>query len=106
MSTPLTIAHVVLTMNVGGLERLILDLAARAIAAGDRVLIVCLDETGCLAAEAERLGAQVRLVPRRREGPDPKLAFRLASLFRREGVTAVHTHSLDPMLYAAWAGRL
>lgn len=105
MSTPSTIAHVVLTMNIGGLERLILDLTERSIDAGDRVLIVCLDETGLLAAEAEQLGAQVRLVPRRR-GPDPGLALRLASLFRREGVTAVHTHSLDPMLYAAWAGRL
>ena len=100
-----TIAHVVLTMNVGGLERLILDLTARSIAAGDRVLIVCLDEAGMLAGEAEKLGAKVSLIERRK-GPDPHLVARLAALFRAEGVTAVHTHSLDPMLYAAWAGKL
>jgi glycosyltransferase involved in cell wall biosynthesis/peptidoglycan/xylan/chitin deacetylase (PgdA/CDA1 family) len=104
MASPV-IAHVVLTMNVGGLERLILDLTARSIAAGDRVLIVCLDEAGTLAEEAERLGARV-LMMKRRGGPDPRLIARLTALFRREGVTAVHTHSLDPMLYANWAGRI
>jgi len=99
------VAHVVLSLQPGGLERIVSDLVRHAMAKGADVLVCCLDEPGALAAELERAGGRVHVV-KRRPGSDLGLVRRLADFFRREGVTAVHTHSLDPMFYAGLGARL
>jgi glycosyltransferase involved in cell wall biosynthesis len=53
------IAHGVLTLDVGGLERLVLDLIRAARARGHRVSVVCVEGPGRLAQEAEAAGATV-----------------------------------------------
>src|SRR5262245_52454301 len=104
VSTGCRVAHVVLTLNVGGLERLICVMA-RHRDPGDELLVVCLDEPGSLASELEALGIRTILVPRR-PGLDPGLVFRIAAALRREQVRVLHTHSLDPMVYAGLAACL
>jgi glycosyltransferase involved in cell wall biosynthesis/peptidoglycan/xylan/chitin deacetylase (PgdA/CDA1 family) len=99
------IAHVVLSLEPGGLERIVCDLAGHALQHDHDAIVCCLDERGALAHEVEHAGGRVLLV-KRKPGADPLLIRRLAGVFVREGVTAVHTHSLDPMFYGGMAARL
>lgn len=96
------VAHVVLSLQPGGLERLVCTLVSSPVLATVPTIIVCLDEPGVLAPVVETAGCRIVMV-KRRAGLDVGLIGRLARVFKQEGVTVVHTHSLDPMLYAGWA---
>ena len=99
------VAHVVLTLQPGGLERLVCDLALSSREAGIAALVCCLDTDGVLADGLRRSGIDVRVI-RRNAGLDPGLFLRLARFFRQEGVTVVHTHGPDPMFYGGWGAWL
>lgn len=96
------VAHVVLSLQPGGLERLVCTLVSSPVLASLPTIVVCLDEPGVLAPVVEKAGCRIVMV-KRRAGLDVGLIGRLARVFKQEGVTVVHTHSLDPMLYAGWA---
>ena len=102
---PAKIVHVVLKLDVGGLERMLLRLLART----DRALfapVVCaLDGPGVLAPELAGIDVPLTWMPRR-PGLDAALPFRLAAWLRREGAALVHTHNASPHLYGAIAARL
>src|SRR6185436_16257912 len=100
-----TIVHVVLSLNVGGLERVVLELLARSDRTRYAPILCALDEPGALAPELDRLGVPLRLLPRG-PGLDPCLPIHLARLLRREGAAIVHTHNASPHLYGALAARL
>ncbi|WP_437957935.1 glycosyltransferase [Sorangium sp. So ce119] len=102
---PAKVAHVVLSLNVGGLERVVLRLLERT--ARDRFApVVCaLQEPGALAEELARLDVPLVVIPRR-PGLDPGLPVRLSAWMRREGIALVHTHNPGPHLYGALAAGL
>ncbi|WP_437589753.1 glycosyltransferase family 4 protein [Sorangium sp. So ce1000] len=102
---PVKVAHVVLSLNVGGLERVVLRLLDRM--ARDRFApVVCaLQEPGALAEELARLDVPLVVIPRR-PGLDPGLPVRLSAWLRREGIRLVHTHNPGPHLYGAIAASL
>ncbi|WP_437812806.1 glycosyltransferase family 4 protein [Sorangium sp. So ce1078] len=102
---PAKVAHVVLSLNVGGLERVVLRLLERT--ARDRFApVVCaLEEPGALADELARLDVPL-VVLARRPGLDPGLPVRLAAWLRREEIRLVHTHNPGPHLYGAIAAGL
>jgi glycosyltransferase involved in cell wall biosynthesis len=51
-------------------------------------------------------GVETRTVPKRGPTVDPLLPRRLAAVLRRRGVSIVHTHNPQPLIYAGVAGRL
>lgn len=59
MPDPLHVLHAVLSLDVGGLERIVLDLIRTSLRKGGRASVVCLERPGTLAPEAEALGATV-----------------------------------------------
>ncbi len=97
MNGPLHIAHGVLALEVGGLERLVVSLARAARRAGHRVSVVCVERPGALAPQAEAAGATVVSLGK----PPGRLR---AYIDRAAGVLAelkpdvVHTHQIG----AAW----
>jgi glycosyltransferase involved in cell wall biosynthesis len=95
----LNVAHVCLSLDVGGLERLILGLTQAGVRGGQRVRVVCLDRPGALAGEVEAAGAGVICLGKR-PGLRPVTAVRLARVFAREGSEIVHTHQIGALLYA------
>ncbi|HEX8984156.1 MAG TPA: glycosyltransferase [Bryobacteraceae bacterium] len=105
MPTPLKIAHIVLSLEPGGMERFVCNLVSSADLRGTPTLVVCLDERGGLAGVVEEAGGTVLLL-QRESGFDAPLVFRLARALRDAGVTAIHTHSLDAMLYGGLAAAL
>ncbi|MEM1030730.1 MAG: glycosyltransferase [Myxococcota bacterium] len=104
----LTIAHVLLSLSVGGGERLALLLAAHQAAAGHRVLAVTFEEppAGPLGEEFLDAGVEVRRIPKRRHGLDRALYPHLTAFFRRERITVVHAHNPVPLIYGALPARL
>ena len=104
-SAPLKIVHVVLGLDVGGLERMLLRLLASTDRARFTPIVVALDAPGTLAPELARLGVPLSVIPRR-PGLDARLIPRLAAWLRRERAALVHTHNASPHLYGALAARL
>jgi glycosyltransferase involved in cell wall biosynthesis len=108
VKTRLTVAHVLSSFEVGGGERVAVDLAHGQVARGHRVLAISLAPApdGPHWASFEQAGAAPMRVDKRGPTFDPSLPLRLLRTFRDEGVDVVHTHNPLPVIYAAPAGRL
>ena len=100
----LRVMHVVLTLDSGGLERVVLDLATSGHRLGQQVIIVCIEHPGTLAAEATIQGIPVLCV-HKRPGFRPATTARLAALMRDFAPDVVHTHQVGSLLYAGLAAR-
>src|SRR5690348_1272783 len=55
----LRVVHVVLSLDLGGLERIVIDLVREARTFGQLTSVVCLERPGMLAAELEALRVPV-----------------------------------------------
>src|SRR5438445_12764456 len=108
MPEPLAIAHLVLCLDVGGLERLTIDLAREQRAAGHDARIFCIGRKGALAAQAEACGIPVHAFGKE-QGFSPTLVWKLAGELRRFRANVLHTH--NPVVHhygvaAAWLARV
>jgi glycosyltransferase involved in cell wall biosynthesis len=99
------VLHVLNTLQTGGAEYLVLNLA-RALDRRRFPMLVCsLQGDGEIGTEMRALGVPT-FVLERRVGLDPWLVPRLLRIIRRERVRIVHTHNVAPWLYAGIAARL
>lgn len=104
MSGTLSVAHVVLSLDVGGLERNVVNQVREAPRLGQRVAIICVERPGTLAPRAEALGATVVSLDKR---PGLKLATigRLKAVLRDFDPDVIHSHQIGPLFYAGLAVR-
>lgn len=98
----LRVVHAVLSMDLGGLERLVLDLVARSGSAGLVPAILCLERDGRLADEARALGAEV-VCADKPPGLKPGLVLKVRRILRRLRPDVIHSHQMGALLYAGWA---
>jgi glycosyltransferase involved in cell wall biosynthesis len=103
----LRVAHLTLGLNVGGQERLLVEMARHRNADRFDWTVVVLGDRGSLADIVE--AASVRVLPLGApSGFRPSLWRQLARLFREERFDVVHTHDDRPLIYGApaawWAG--
>ena len=100
MSQPVGILHVVDSLETGGLERVVADLAVAQHAAGHAVGVFSIEATGGFRGVLDAAGVPV-LVGNKRGSLDIGVlkALRRAS----RGVDIVHTHNYVPNYYAALA---
>ena len=101
------VAHILSSFDLGGQERVALDLATTQSRAGYRVTALSLTPPpdGPLAQEFRAAGVDMDRVARPRPGVDPMLTFRLARWLRRNRVDLAHTHNRMALIYgapAAW----
>lgn len=104
MADRLHIVHGVLSLDVGGLERIVLDLVRAGVAAGHRVTVVCVDRPGKLAPEAEALGAAVVSLDKP-AGRHPATVDKAAALLAGLRPDVVHTHQIGAAWYLGPAAR-
>lgn len=102
---PLRIVHIVETLNVGGLERLAVDLAVTQRAQGHDVRIFCVCSSGPLAADAEAGGVPV-VAFLKAPGLSLGAVFQIARQLRSARAQVVHTHNAIIHHYGAAAARL
>jgi sugar transferase (PEP-CTERM/EpsH1 system associated) len=97
--------HVVHTLMVGGMERLVVDLVDGLSADRYDRYVCCLDQRGPLADELDRHGVTVYCL---NKGPGVRwsLPWRICRLIRGLGVTVVHTHNLSGLLYGGVAAAM
>ncbi|MFO0812249.1 MAG: glycosyltransferase [Gemmatales bacterium] len=95
---PLHVVHVVLSLDHGGLERVVLHLARQAPRLNQRVSIVCLERRGVLAAEAEALGATVHCI-NKPPGLRLKTRIEVRELLKKIKPDVVHTHQNTALFY-------
>ncbi|MDC3954602.1 glycosyltransferase [Polyangium jinanense] len=96
------VAHVVLGLRAGGLERVVLDLVQGMDRSRFDSMVIALDEPGELASRLAPIDVPLRLLPRG-QGLDPSVIGELADLFGREGIDLVHTHNPRPHVHGALA---
>jgi glycosyltransferase involved in cell wall biosynthesis len=97
LSSPLHIVHGVLSLDVGGLERIVLSLTRKACQQGHRVSIVCVERRGRLGVEAEAEGATVVSLSKP-PGRNREYVDRAAAALTALRPDVLHTHQIG----AAW----
>ncbi len=95
------VMHVALSLDPGGTERLIVELAKRALGTF-RVTVCCLDRPGGWARELEDMGIEVFALDRQ-PGFHPSLGHRIAQHATRRGVDVLHCHHYTPFVYGGLA---
>src|SRR4051794_28030748 len=104
MGEPLNVTHVVLALETGGLERVVVNLAREGARLGDRVSVLCLEQPGGLAKELENSGVSVECV---HKAPGIRFGTTQAIVRRLRGLrpNVVHTHVIGALFYAGPAAR-
>jgi sugar transferase (PEP-CTERM/EpsH1 system associated) len=104
MSANLHVTHVVLSLDCGGLERIVLDLARTGPELGQRVSVICLERAGTLALQVEEAGAPV-ICLEKPPGRRPEMAGRVQSTLRLLRPDVVHTHQIGALCYSGAAAK-
>jgi glycosyltransferase involved in cell wall biosynthesis len=103
----LGIAHVVVSLEMGGAERMVVDLARAQTSRGHRVMVYALNKATnpTLRGLLTEAGVPVEELARG-SGIDVRVLARLALAFRSQRPHVVHTHNEPPLIYATSAARL
>ncbi len=103
--TNLNILHAVLSLDCGGLERLVLYLCKEGIAAGDQVTVLCLDHPGELAGEIQKAGARMITLNRKPGLMRLSEAVRLRALVKQTAPDIIHCHQMTASFYVSMAAK-
>ena len=95
----LKIANVVLSLNLGGAEQLVVKMS-HALASEFDISVVCLDEPGLWASRLRKQGIPVHCLWRQ-PGLDFRVAKKLADYTRENKIDIIHAHQYSPWFYAA-----
>jgi sugar transferase (PEP-CTERM/EpsH1 system associated) len=100
----LKVAHVVLSLDCGGLERVVIDLVSEGHKLDQDVTVVCIERPGTMAPAAKAADAEIVCIDKL-PGLSLRAVARLKRLFRDLGPDVVHTHQISALLYAGPAAR-
>ncbi len=96
------IVHLLENLNLGGAERVVVDLVSEQVRRGDHCSVICLFERGALADELERIGVTVRALEKP-SGPSPITALRLRRILRDGRADVLHTHNAMAHYYGVFS---
>lgn len=93
----LSVLHVVLSLDPGGLERVVIDLAREAPSVSQRASILCIERSGELARQAEA----VTKIHCASKGPGLRWSVvdKIRSILREVRPDIVHTHQAGALFY-------
>lgn len=99
MADALHIAHAVLSLDTGGLERIVVDLVRYGRRRGHRVSVICIERSGTLAAQAEALGATIVTIGKS-AGVQLSTVKRVGAVLQDLRPDVLHTHQVGALFYA------
>ena len=99
------VVHIFLTLNMGGMESVGVNLIHELQKKNIKNAVICLDEKGIFAEQLEQAGISVWCANRKNKGSFSLLRD-LASYIRFLHVDVVHTHNPAPNLWGAMAAFL
>jgi sugar transferase (PEP-CTERM/EpsH1 system associated) len=98
MPEPIKVTHIVLSLDCGGLERIVVDLVRQGRRLKQQVSIVCLERPGTMASQAEALGARIVCI-NKKSGLKLNTIGRMKATLRALRPTVVHTHQVGALFY-------
>ena len=101
----INVAHIVQSFDVGGIEKLVVDLIANSKDGRFQYTVFCIDSKGRLASLLEEKGVEV-IELNKRKGVDISLIFRFADELKKRKIDVVHSHNPGPAFYGGLAARL
>jgi len=101
---PLKVVHALLSLDVGGLERNVVNQVRLAPNLGQEATVICLERPGVLASQSEALGGRVICLDKP-PGIQFGLIRRIATILRELGPHVVHTHNVTTLFYTGPAAR-
>ncbi len=104
-TTHLKVLHTILSLDCGGLERLVLHLCKEGAAAGDNVTVLCLNHPGELAEELKKNGIEVVCLYRKPGLMSLPDALRLRKLIKQISPDVIHSHQMGATLYVGTTAR-
>jgi glycosyltransferase involved in cell wall biosynthesis len=104
VSDALHVAHAVLSLDTGGLERIVVDLVRHGRRCGHRVSVLCIERPGTLAPQVEALGATLVCVGKP-AGVRLGTRGQVAAVLRGLRPDVLHTHQVGALFYAGRAAR-
>jgi sugar transferase (PEP-CTERM/EpsH1 system associated) len=104
LNRPLRVAHVVLALDVGGLERNVVNQVREGRALGQEVTVVCLERPGALAPKVEAHGGKLRCLDKP-PGIRIRKVAEMRRLFRELRPDVVHSHQIGTLIYAGPAAQ-
>jgi glycosyltransferase involved in cell wall biosynthesis len=99
------VAHVAPGLDVGGLEKLLVEIARHIDRRQFSLHFVSLGSRGTLADDIEALGWPVSALELP-QGVRPRIVWKLAHFIRSRKIDILHTHDDRPLIYGAPAARL
>ncbi|MFQ5688788.1 MAG: glycosyltransferase [Gemmatimonadota bacterium] len=103
----LKVMQVTHDLGIGGLPRVVATLAGALDRSRFEPSVLCLNETGPLAAELEQRGIAVLQLPKPSGARPDYFAFhRVARVLRERGIDVLHTHNTQPFIDGGIAGIL
>jgi glycosyltransferase involved in cell wall biosynthesis len=99
---PVRVLQVALSLDPGGTERLVLDIARGLASHGLEPAVCCLDSPGAWAADLERDGIPVESLARR-PGFRPGVSVGIARIARERRIDVLHCHQYTPYVYGCLA---
>jgi len=101
----LKVLHAVLSLECGGLERLVIHLCREGIAAGDEVTVLCLENPGALASKVHETGTEVVSLGRTPGLMTIPEALHLRREIKRLRPDVIHCHQMSAALYVGTVAR-
>jgi sugar transferase (PEP-CTERM/EpsH1 system associated) len=92
-------------LEIGGPEKLVVDLVLNLDRKKYNLSICCYDKLGTFANKLREEGSSIFLC-KRRQGKDYLYPFKLASLIRKKRVQILHMHNETALFYGTIAGKL
>jgi glycosyltransferase involved in cell wall biosynthesis len=103
-NTNIHVMHAVLSLETGGLERVVLSLVREGLRLGQRITLLCVERPGKLAPEVERLGVEIYCL-NKSPGLRPGVIGPGRRLLRSVRPDVVHSHQMGALLYIGHAAR-
>ncbi len=101
-SDKLHVLHGVLSLEPGGLERVVVDLVRHSQPRGVAATVACLERFGRLASEVEATGSQVVCL-NKRPGRTPQIIDEAKQLLAQLQPDVIHTHQIGALWYLGQA---
>lgn len=102
---PLRVAHLIQTYCVGGIERMVLDLARAIASHGVHCEAIAYVRDGEMRAAFDQAGVRTTML-RTRPGIQLRLGASVARVLRDHQIDVLHSHHLGPFLYGTAAAGL
>ena len=102
---PIPVMHVVASLDIGGLESVVVNLMKKHDRSKFKPAVCCLLGKGALGSIIENLGVDVIELQKRR-GIDYLTVYKLATILRKRKILILHTHNINPHIHGSLAGEI